>query len=279
MTKTNITILAENTARDPGLLAEHGLAYWIEYDGRRVLLDSGQGGVLVGNAYRLGIVLHDLDALVLSHGHYDHTGGVANALKTNRSVMVHAHRPLSPESSSAKGTVFRGRSGCPTRPSRPSETRAIVWSTSSSLPPCLKDLWRPVPVPRLTDFEDVGGPFYLDDACTRPDPLEDDQSVFFDTPQGTVVLLGCAHSGVINTLRYIRQLTGDRPLHAVFGGMHLVGASIERIDRTIDALRQMGVEQLMPAHCTGFPATVALWNAFPGQCTPCFAGARFTFDR
>ena len=81
MAKTRITILVENTARGPGLLAEHGLAYWIEHNGRNVLLDAGQGSVLAGNAYRLGIALREIDVLILSHGHYDHTGGVAEALK------------------------------------------------------------------------------------------------------------------------------------------------------------------------------------------------------
>ena len=134
------------------------------------------------------------------------------------------------------------------------------------------------PVPRLTDFEDTGGPFFLDEACTRPDPLEDDQSVFLDTTEGTVVLLGCAHSGIINTLRYIRQLTDNHPIQAVIGGMHLVGASSHRIERTIEELKRIGVERLAPAHCTGMPATVALWNAFPGRCQACPVGTRFEFD-
>jgi 7,8-dihydropterin-6-yl-methyl-4-(beta-D-ribofuranosyl)aminobenzene 5'-phosphate synthase len=134
------------------------------------------------------------------------------------------------------------------------------------------------PVPRMSGFEDTGGQFFLDEACTRPDPLEDDQSVFFDTTQGTVVLLGCAHSGIINTLRYIRQLTDNRPVHAVIGGMHLVNASSHRIERTVEELQQIGVGRLAPAHCTGMPATVALWNAFPGQCQTCPVGTRFEFE-
>ncbi len=91
MSKTCITVLVEDTARGRGLMAEHGLAYWIEYAGRHVLLDTGQGGVLAHNADTLGIELREIDALVLSHGHYDHTGGAAEALKTARPVTVYAH--------------------------------------------------------------------------------------------------------------------------------------------------------------------------------------------
>ena len=86
-----ITVVVENTAQGAGLLAEHGLAYWIEWDGQRVLFDTGQGSVLANNAYRLGMRLQDADAVVLSHGHYDHTGGLPEALKTNRLASVYVH--------------------------------------------------------------------------------------------------------------------------------------------------------------------------------------------
>ena len=134
------------------------------------------------------------------------------------------------------------------------------------------------PVPRLTDFEDTGGPFFLDEACKRPDPLEDDQSAFFDTTEGIVVLLGWRIRVSSTPCAYIRQLTENRPICAVIGGMHLVGASPYRVQRTIEELQGIGVERLAPAHCTGMPATVALWNAFPGRCLACPVGTRFEFE-
>jgi 7,8-dihydropterin-6-yl-methyl-4-(beta-D-ribofuranosyl)aminobenzene 5'-phosphate synthase len=278
MAKTHITVLVENTARGPGLLAEHGLAYWIEFDGRHVLLDSGQGGVLTGNAYKMGIALREIDALILSHGHYDHTGGVPDAMKTNRPVTVYAH----PAAFARK--FIRNSDGTARDISMPYLSQKAIRDSRNRLIPTEKPttvfdhLTAIGSVPRLTDFEDTGGPFFLDEACTQPDPLEDDQSVFFDTTEGTVVLLGCAHSGVINTLRYIRQLTDIRPIFTVIGGMHLVGASPHRVQRTIEELQGIGVGRLMPAHCTGMPATVALWNAFPRRCQPCPVGTRFEFD-
>lgn len=275
MAHTRVTILVENTAGGPDVLAEHGLSYWIEHNGKHILLDSGQGGVLAANACKLNIPLYDLDALVLSHGHYDHTGGAAEALKHDRPVVVYAH-PVAFGRKYARSNKGTARAiGMP----HPSE-KAIRVSrnqlTHTTQPTVIfGGLTATGPVPRLTDFEDTGGPFFLDEACTQPDPLEDDQSVFIDTAEGTVVLLGCAHSGVINTLRYIRQLTDHRPVHTVIGGMHLVGASSRRIERTIEELKQIGVGRLAPAHCTGMPATVALWNAFPGQCQPCPVGTTF----
>jgi len=276
--KTRITLLVENTAQGPGLLAEHGLAYWIERGGKRILFDTGQGGVLAGNAYKLKIPLHELDALVLSHGHYDHAGGAAEALKTDRPVAVYAHPAAFARKFIRKSDGASRGIGIP----YPSE-KAIREARNALIPTTrptvvFEGLTATGPVPRLTDFEDAGGPFFLDEACTRPDPLEDDQSAFFDTAEGTVVLLGCAHSGVVNTLHYIRQLTGNRRLRAVIGGMHLVGASSDRIERTLDEFHRIGVEQLAPAHCTGAPATAALWNAFPGRCQACPVGTTFEFD-
>jgi 7,8-dihydropterin-6-yl-methyl-4-(beta-D-ribofuranosyl)aminobenzene 5'-phosphate synthase len=278
MAKTRITVLVENTARGPGLLAEHGLAYWIEYNDHRVLLDSGQGGVLMSNAYKLGIRLTQIDALVLSHGHYDHTGGVAEALKTSQSVAVYAHPAAFAEKFIRNNDGTAREIGMPylsDKAVRDSRNRLIATTQPTMV---FDGLTATGPVPRLTDFEDTGGPFFLDEACTRPDPLEDDQSVFFDTTKGTVVLLGCAHSGVINTLHYIRQLTENRPICTVIGGMHLVGASQRQIERTTEEFQRIGVGRLAPAHCTGMPATVALWTAFPGQCQTCGIGSVFDFE-
>jgi 7,8-dihydropterin-6-yl-methyl-4-(beta-D-ribofuranosyl)aminobenzene 5'-phosphate synthase len=279
MTKIQITVLVENTTRRPGLLAEHGIAYWIEYDGHHVLLDAGQGDVLVRNVNALGIVLHDIDALVLSHGHCDHTGGVADALRTDRPVTIYAH----PAAFVRK--FVRNSDGSGQEIGMPYVTNGAIRAARNRLvatdrPTTLFDgLMATGPVPRRTDFEDTGGAFFLDEGCTQPDPLEDDQSLFFDTADGTVVLLGCAHAGVVNTLRHICQLTNNRPICTVIGGMHLISASGERIKRTIEEFRQMGVERVAPAHCAGLAATMALWSAFPGRCMPCSVGTEFEFER
>lgn len=216
--------------------------------------------------------------MILSHGHYDHTGGAAEALKRDRPVAVHAH-PAAFSRKYARNANGTARSiGMPYL-SEKSIRAARHQLIPTTRPTTVSDgLTVTGPVPRLTDFEDTGGPFFLDEACRQPDPLEDDQSVFFETAEGTVVLLGCAHSGVINTLVYVRHLTDNRPIRAVIGGMHLVGASPRRMERTIEELKRIGIGQLAPAHCTGMPATAALWNAFPGRCQACPVGTTFEFD-
>jgi 7,8-dihydropterin-6-yl-methyl-4-(beta-D-ribofuranosyl)aminobenzene 5'-phosphate synthase len=260
------------------LLAEHGMACWIEYGQKRILFDCGQGLVLVSNAYRLQTPIYKADAIVLSHGHYDHTGGLAEVANRNPRAILFAH----PECRAQK--YIRRLDGTPRDVGMPESARRTLASRAST--------WVPTPaaqsvvdslrvtgaIPRVTEFEDTGGPFYLDPEGNQPDPLIDDQALFFDTDQGTVVVLGCAHAGVINTLLHVQQLTGGRPIHAVLGGMHLIQASRERLERTIEQFRELQVRRLGPAHCTGTRATAALWNAFPDRCLDFHVGSQLEFE-
>ena len=133
-------------------------------------------------------------------------------------------------------------------------------------------------IPRVTEFEDTGGPFSLDERCVKSDPLLDDQALFFESSRGIVVLLGCAHAGVINTLLYIQQLTHGKPIHAVMGGIHLLSASRKRMDNTIEYLVRINPDLLGSAHCTGSAATALLWEGFSQKCFLCHAGTSIEFD-
>ena len=276
--KICVTTLVENTVGRLDLLAEHGLAFWIEAGEKLVLFDTGAGQVITRNARSLGVSLEPIDAVVLSHGHYDHTGGLRHVLKTGGRTKVFAH----PDAFRAK--YARNTDGAPRNVGiKPSDEAAIRENADELVRTdqpveVLPGLFVTGKVPRVTDFEDTGGPFFLDSQCQKPDPLIDDQAMFFESDRGTVVLLGCAHSGVVNTLQYIRQLTGNKPIHAVMGGMHLINASERRIERTIDAIGRLEVKRLGPAHCTGIAATARVWSAFPGGCFPCNTGSRAEFE-
>lgn len=270
MNRLKITVLVENQAGKLGVLAEHGLAYLIQTGEHRVLMDCGQGFVLQHNLQRLALSLADVQAVALSHGHYDHSGGLQTALERMPRPTVYAH-PFVTNQKFARNADGSSRSiGMPDS-ARRALARAtwVKTETPTELPGGVHLTGF---VPRQTDFEDAGGPFFRDEACTVPDPIDDDQSAFIETPHGTVVILGCAHAGIINTLHYILELTDRRPIHTVIGGMHLHRASKERMNRTVAALQSLQIRHLIPCHCTGFNAAVRLRNEFPERVKPCSAG-------
>ena len=273
MSPFRITVLADNTVAARTARGEHGLCYHIQSNGRHILFDTGQGLILADNALALGIDLGAVDAIALSHGHYDHTGGLPIVLSAARApVAIHFHPDaLQPKFHKTRSIgippaalAALNAPGVHLHPSRtPSEVAPGLFLTGE--------------VPRPQPEESLAEGFHLDPHGNAPDPLLDDQSLFFDSPQGTVVLLGCAHSGVIHILEHVQSLTRNRPIHAVIGGMHLGASTPARLQWVIDHLRRIVPRILVPMHCTGPKATAALWTAFPDACRPGGAGAIYEF--
>lgn len=267
MPVTRIIILVENTASARGLLGEHGFAAWVEAGGRRILFDTGQGRALAPNADRLGCALAEVDAVVLSHGHYDHTGGVEEVLSRARGAEVYLHQgAFQPryvkDRDSARAIRVPGNS---LKALDRFEDARVHWATRPL------ELTEAVgvtgPIPRTHEIEDVGGAFFLDQACTRPDLIEDDLALWLRSPAGLVVCVGCSHAGIINTLEAVMSITGQNDIHTVIGGMHLVNASEERLRFTAEALNRIGVSQVVPCHCTGDGAASFLEEHLDGQVT------------
>ncbi|PSH03419.1 MAG: MBL fold metallo-hydrolase [Acidobacteria bacterium] len=267
-----ITAIVENTAGVSDAPGEWGLALWIEADDHRILCDTGQGHTLLQNARLLGIDVASAEALVISHGHYDHTGGIAALLEGGFHGKLYIH----PAALNAK---YRQQE---TPPHRYIGIPAVSKQALQLRPPDIVDCVRPVEIapgilvtgeiPRRTTYEDISAGFYLDEDCTQPDPLIDDQSLLIETRRGWVLITGCGHSGLINTLSYAKELIGNRRIVAVIGGLHLFQASAERIKTTAEKLRDFGVELIAPCHCTGFEATGLLHKYFDGRVVALQAG-------
>ncbi len=268
-----ITILVDNQV-GPGLVSEHGFAAWIEVDGRHLLFDTGQGAALLPNAAKLGIDLGATDVLLLSHGHYDHCGGVPLVVRRSPSTDVYCHPALTTPRYSIHNGV--ARSIAVPEPANAAIERfphGVHWTEQA------REIQPGVGVtgfiPRTTQYENTGGPFFLDPHGHQPDLIPDDLGLWIRTNKGLVVVVGCGHSGLINTLNHALRVSGATRLHAVIGGFHLNQASEARLVHTVAALQAFEPDLVMPCHCTGEAAVTRLRGALGRRFSSGFAGAQF----
>jgi 7,8-dihydropterin-6-yl-methyl-4-(beta-D-ribofuranosyl)aminobenzene 5'-phosphate synthase len=271
-----ITTLSENTA-NYGFLAEWGLSILVEVNGLRILLDTGLSFSAVHNAQLMGIDLSTIDRIVFSHGHADHTGGLREVLKIKGAVDTIAH----PDVWASKYTRRDGQAeeqyiGIPF--SREElESRGARFNLVREPFHITENIFTTGEIPMTTDYEEIEDNLFVKESSTlHPDPLADDMALAINTEYGLVVILGCAHRGIVNTLRHVQQLTGKELVYAAIGGTHLFRASDERIEQTIADLKKMGIQRLGVSHCTGFRASARLAQEFEDVFFLNNAGTRLT---
>jgi len=244
------------------MLADEGIGEWgfgaiVEVDGQRILFDTGaRPTTVLENAKELKADLAQVPQVVLSHNHSDHTGGLLTLRKD-----VAARAP------DALARVHVGRGLFWSRPrgdaegNFPLKTRAeyaaagITFVEHEGPQQILPGVWLTGPVPRVhpeRNWSDVGQVRTPEGLVE--DTIPEDQSLVFDTDQGLVILAGCGHAGIINTVEYARKVVRAAPIHAIVGGLHLYALSDERLNWTADQLKANGLANLVGAHCTGIEA-------------------------
>lgn len=258
-----ITTLSENTAGKPDVLAEWGLSILVEEDGQSILMDTGESLSVGYNAENLDIDLRKIDKIVLSHGHFDHTGGLRPLLqKMKRRVEIYSHPDVwAPKYSRREGQPNR-YIGLPFVREELNSLGAVFNMTKDPIK-LNHNIMTTGEIPMVTDFEKIEPSLFVQTATGwEPDPVLDDRSLIIQTPQGLVVVLGCAHRGMINTLYHSRDITGIQKIYMVIGGCHLKDATDEQIWQTVSALNEMGVKKLALSHCTGMHATMILSQTY-----------------
>jgi 7,8-dihydropterin-6-yl-methyl-4-(beta-D-ribofuranosyl)aminobenzene 5'-phosphate synthase len=262
-----VAVLSDNTVEKPGIHAEHGLSLSIRYHGKHLLFDTGASDLLLRNARELGISLQDIDAIVLSHGHYDHTGGLS-AVRRISDAPVYAH----PSIASARYSHRNGNVRSIGFPRGRAFETILADMHLSDKPQRIGDFYLTGLIPRANPFEKPSQHFFLDREGTVADSIIDDQGLFINTRKGLVIFLGCCHAGFVNTLSHIRKISGEKRIHWIVGGTHLLGASNHLLDETLQALKDFTIDRISPLHCSGLKGKHFFLTHFSSQYTPLYCG-------
>ena len=290
-----VTVLAEDSVGfDTPYLGQHGISLLIDACCRdeggdaapkstRILMDVGQhSDALLHNMALLDIAPSSIDAIVLTHCHYDHTRGVVRMIREigRPGLPVVAHpdifRPNFELTPDRKDIGMAPEDGA--EAIHAAGAQLALGRTPHSLAPGLVTSGE---VARTTSFEGKNaGLFTEQDGQTVPDPMMDDVSIYATVEGcGVVVLTGCSHAGIVNIVRSAREVTGANQVAAVVGGLHLIVADDWTVAQSVSGLQEEGVGQVCAGHCTGFTAQVALQGAFGRQFSPLRTGQVLTWPR
>lgn len=268
-----VTILDDNIAGPPLFKAEHGLSVLVEVDGRGFLWDCGQTDIAVQNARALGIDLRSLEGIGISHGHYDHAGGLMSVLAASGPKKVYMHPECFAPKYFMAGQMKRFIGV-------PFSREAIVGSSSGlelnrGPVEVMPGVFLTGEIPRVTEFEGHPEPnlYVMDDGKPVPDPFTEDQALVVSSPRGAVVLTGCAHCGVVNILKHVKEEYGE--VIAVVGGTHLGLGNEARVEPTIEFLKGLSARMVF-THCTGTRSICRIMSSFPESFTPGQTGLMLT---
>lgn len=274
---TKITCVTDNAAREGShLRTEHGVAFWIATESGNVLFDTGASAeALNANLRQLGLKIDDIDAMAFSHAHYDHTGGIEAVLGKREDLPIYANADIfRPKYSKhdgnydASGFVLQAEDY---------ESRAD-WHLQDAPTEMIEGLWT---TGRITERKYAegrsAGHFVREDGAFVPDPYLDDMSLVLKTAEGLVLICGCCHAGILNTLAHVRaHFEGD--IVAIVGGIHLMPAEMPMIREVVGSVKEMAPNaRYWLNHCTGNNALEAFAKAFGAQAHHFKAGESIHF--
>ncbi len=267
--KYKVTTVVDNSVKNgrSDLIGEHGISFFIEKSDDAILFDTGAGNALPHNAAAMGIDLDRVSTVVLSHGHYDHAGGLKYLVDTHKGFTLKAHLSAFDKKYSYRGSTFKSTDPLVRDIGAPFSLEELnkkgvevkLEKTPIEIAPGIMTTGE---IPMTTDFESVEDCFYSNIEEKKKDTMLDDQGLILDTEKGIAVLVGCAHRGIINTLEHVVKLTG-RNIYAVMGGLHLIDADENKMQKIVNALHRFDLKRIGASHCTGDFAVNVIQSSFP----------------
>jgi len=263
--KIKITVLCENLVGKLVGSGEHGFSAFIETAEGNFLFDTGSGHSVVPNSLALNKDLRTIRKIFLSHGHYDHTGGLPEVLKIREKVDVHVHPHLFIDRIAVfkeEGREIKRFIGIHYKKSY-LESLGAQFVFNTDFNEVDKGLFFTGEVPRQTNFEKSDPRLFSEiDGKTTQDLFLDDQSLVLDTEKGLILILGCAHAGMINIINHVVHKTGKQKFYAIVGGTHLDFLTPEQLEESIKSLKRMEIGKIGVSHCTGMRAAFRLQQEF-----------------
>ncbi|MGI6783428.1 MAG: MBL fold metallo-hydrolase [Aminivibrio sp.] len=246
-----ITTLIENSPGEHhGLLTEHGISFCVEKDGRKILFDTGQSGAFLQNAAKLAVDLTDVECAILSHGHYDHSGGLRSLAEINTGFTLRTGEGFfTPKYGFRRGAYdFLGNDFDEAF----LKEKGIKHRTASSpLEEILPGVFILADFPRINHDETINPRFVLEKGgAFEADPFNDEILLAVETKAGIAVLLGCSHPGMRNMLDAVKARL-KAPIAAVLGGTHLVEAKGGILEKSLEYLKLADIPYIGMSHCTG----------------------------
>lgn len=254
--------MVENTTPSPGLIGEYGFSALIETQGHRYLFDTGSAGAVLENARILNDSLDRLEAMIISHGHFDHTGGVLQIVERNPGIKIYGHPGIFVQRYVGSGKSKTREIGAGFS-AESLELAGAEFCPAMGFQQIGPGVSLTGYIPRTNSFEDAGGDFWKESPeGLIKDMIDDEIALVLEHPDGLVVVSGCSHAGLVNTLDYAMKMTGCKQIQTFIGGTHLMHAGPERMSKTIDALNEIDFKRLAVGHCTGFNAAASLKQVF-----------------
>jgi 7,8-dihydropterin-6-yl-methyl-4-(beta-D-ribofuranosyl)aminobenzene 5'-phosphate synthase len=258
-----IKVLIENTAFQPDVISEHGLSLFIQVGSEQILFDTGQSGAFMKNASIYGCKLEKTEKMIISHGHYDHTGGLPAFLKENKKVLVYCKKEaLIPKFSHNYNE--KRQINLPLIDAYKTYTKRFVFlSENFRISP---EILVVTDILNKTKFEnDEQNLTWKTGSNNEKDPFDDELFLILEENDGITIVTGCSHRGIINIIHTANKLFPAKKIKHVVGGFHLKNKSHERMKPVLKELNKFPIGQLDICHCTGIEEYGIIKNEFKGK--------------